>query len=427
MQRMRVAYFVAEYHRFTGSQRQLLQLVRELPRSEVDPIAIFPGEGPCTQAFRDAGLPVIVLEAPKELQIFGKKILHYSRLRQAALFGGWVLPYSFRVYRLLRRLDVALLHCNTSRALLLGSVVPALCGCPVVLHVRGRVQLSGRFLGSVCDALSSRIVLISATLADGLTARGRAKAVTIPESIDPNWDRLASEPTEEGASLEGEKRPVVVTFASITPFKGYHHLIEAARIVSERAGENAPLFLAIGATNEYSDDEKAYTRHLHELVAQYKLTNWRFLGWRANPYPYYRLATAVVLPSVIDETLTFDGRRSRVQGTEGFGQTVLEAHYLGKPVVATAVPGVVDQVVDGLNGLLVQPGDAKALAEAIWQLLREPDLARRMGKQAREMAIQRFPHGSTVRGTLALYASLQKNSGKYRKHSGMGGCSSGAA
>ena len=67
------------------------------------------------------------------------------------------------------------------------------------------------------------------------------------------------------------------------------------------------------------------------------------------------------------------------------GQVVLfEAMALGKPVVATRAVGTVDYVRDGENGLLVEPGDAGALADAIQRLLRNPDLARSLAATALE-------------------------------------------
>lgn len=67
------------------------------------------------------------------------------------------------------------------------------------------------------------------------------------------------------------------------------------------------------------------------------------------------------------------------------GQVVmLESMAMGTPVVATRAAGTVDYIRDGENGLLVEPGDATALAQAVRRLLENPDEADRLGKQALE-------------------------------------------
>ena len=67
---------------------------------------------------------------------------------------------------------------------------------------------------------------------------------------------------------------------------------------------------------------------------------------------------------------------------EGFGIVYLEAAAYGKPVVAGNVAGALDAVLDGETGLLVDPTDPRAVADALTRLLREPELAARLGRAA---------------------------------------------
>ena len=71
---------------------------------------------------------------------------------------------------------------------------------------------------------------------------------------------------------------------------------------------------------------------------------------------------------------------------EGLGRVIVEAFLRARPVVASRVGGIPDIVEDGVNGLLVPPGDTRALADAIERLLRERDLAERLGKAGLETA-----------------------------------------
>ena len=77
---------------------------------------------------------------------------------------------------------------------------------------------------------------------------------------------------------------------------------------------------------------------------------------------------------------------------EGFGLTVAEAMWKGRPVVATAVGGIQDQIVDGENGVLLRdPRDLDAYGDAVRGLLEEPERAARMGEAAQAARARRVP------------------------------------
>ncbi len=102
---------------------------------------------------------------------------------------------------------------------------------------------------------------------------------------------------------------------------------------------------------------------------------------------YYERAAVVVCPS----------RR------EGYGVAAREAMAHGRPVVATAVGGLVDAVEDGVTGLVVLPRDPAALRAAIERLLADRALRDRLGEAARERARADFSWNAATQATIAAY------------------------
>ena len=103
--------------------------------------------------------------------------------------------------------------------------------------------------------------------------------------------------------------------------------------------------------------------------------------------PYFERAAVVVCPS----------RR------EGYGVVAREAMAYGRPVVATAVGGLVDAVEDGVTGILVPPRAANALRTALEKLLADPELRRQLGEAGRKRARERFSWDAATTATLAAY------------------------
>jgi glycosyltransferase involved in cell wall biosynthesis len=91
---------------------------------------------------------------------------------------------------------------------------------------------------------------------------------------------------------------------------------------------------------------------------------------------------------------------------EGMSNAVLEYMAAGRAVVATAVGANVELIEDGVHGLLVPPGDAGRLAQAVDGLLRDPARAARLGAAARRRARERYGREAMVRRFEAFYEEL---------------------
>jgi glycosyltransferase involved in cell wall biosynthesis len=117
-----------------------------------------------------------------------------------------------------------------------------------------------------------------------------------------------------------------------------------------------------------------------------------FVEQTANIETYYRSASMFVLPSL----------------REGLPNALLEAMACGLPCIASRLAGVTDAVIEhAVNGLLVAPGDAGALAAAIDLLLADPDRGRSLAVRARDTIRQRFSLRATAEQSLAAYRELE--------------------
>ena len=163
--------------------------------------------------------------------------------------------------------------------------------------------------------------------------------------------------------------------------KGVGTLIAAVNLVHKENPE-AGLWLVGGG---YSAEE---VRKLG-LSDEVRLIMTGSAGVDAVDLPiYYDLAYMVVLPST----------------SESFGKVLVEANACGKPVVATATTGAKEIVEDGVNGFLVPIGDSQALAEKTLLLLRNPELAQRMGDNGRRIVREKF--GDNTAKIIGLWKEL---------------------
>ena len=181
---IRVLFFVSEYDRFNGAQRSLLQLVRNLPSAGVDPVVAFPGKGRCTAAYEAAGVPIEIIPAPASLNTFGQHLLNTSARQKTALLLNAVLPFGSKVVEVMRSRRINILHCNTTRSLLLAAAPVAVRRYPIVWHVRGQLHPFSRSVRLACQLLASRIILVAQALRSAIHPYFWRKCRVIYNAID---------------------------------------------------------------------------------------------------------------------------------------------------------------------------------------------------------------------------------------------------
>jgi phosphatidyl-myo-inositol dimannoside synthase len=175
----------------------------------------------------------------------------------------------------------------------------------------------------------------------------------IPPGVDPVDD--------SGADKDG--RPTLLTVARLEDeYKGHDVVLRALPLIAKEVPDVRWVVLGDGSLRP----------RLEGLAAKVGVKDHvRFLGDLADDERdrWYRRAHVFVMPS----------RLPQGGGGEGFGIVYLEAAAHGLPVVAGNVGGAQDAVIHGETGLLVEPTDARAVAEAATALFRDRELAARLG------------------------------------------------
>ncbi|MGH7506551.1 MAG: glycosyltransferase family 4 protein, partial [Longimicrobiales bacterium] len=188
------------------------------------------------------------------------------------------------------------------------------------------------------------------------------------------FDRAAGSVSRVRAELGLAGDDILITnVGRLIPWKGQDYFIDAlAEVVREEPRVKALLVGDAGPTRQSREFEES----LRQRVADRQLQDHViFTGFRAD-VPGVMAASDVVVHSSCDP--------------EPFGRVIVEAMAARRPVVATAAGGVPEIVEDGRTGLLVPLRDARAMADAIRQLICNPEAARSMGERARTDAEARF-------------------------------------
>ncbi|MCH9695859.1 MAG: glycosyltransferase [Gammaproteobacteria bacterium] len=95
---------------------------------------------------------------------------------------------------------------------------------------------------------------------------------------------------------------------------------------------------------------------------------------------------------------------------EGFPNSIVEAMAMGKPVIATAVGGVVDAVEDGETGVLVEPGNHSAMSDAIRSLCENAELRNKMGMAGLSIAQERYSRAAVISALMNIYRQMSAES-----------------
>ena len=287
-------------------------------------------------------------------------------VREVAMRNDLDLGAVARLAAAFRELAPDLVHLHTGRATWLGGLGARRAGRPAITTRRMDREVRrgwrtrvvyGPLPRALGGPLVRRAVAISPAVERCLLEGGVDARIVrvIASSVDPDAARplVAREDTRRALGADDDEL-VLLTLASLVPRKGIDVLVDALGLLAARGA--APVAWIAGEGEQRAALEaRAAGLGLGGRV--------RFLGRRDDARDLLAACDAFVLPA----------RR------EGLGVAALEAMAAARPVVASRVGGLAEAVVDGRTGILVEPGDARALADAIERLARDPALRARLG------------------------------------------------
>jgi glycosyltransferase involved in cell wall biosynthesis len=350
---------------YSGSERSLLDIVEGLRAEAPHELLLLAGkDGPIRAEFERSVASVTLVDAPKlsrRLGILPRYVASFGRTHAA-------------IRRLKRERGVSLVYVNTSMfpQALLGA---ALCGIPRVVHVHEVATTYPAWYYRLVTGMVSRFATRIVTVCDyigrqkqiGSRSRFAAKAVVIRNS-----SAYAAGPAERTI-----RRPArLLSVIPVTRRKGIEELGECARLLSRALGPGAFQWTVVGRIAEPS----VHARVAAELADAGLADAVRFHGAETDLTQYYAAADILVHPS----------------RSEAFPRTLVEAANFSLPVVVTDAGGSREGVRDGHTGFIVPVGDAQAMADRIRKLIGDPDLYRRMSRQAQQHFQREFTRARMI-------------------------------
>jgi glycosyltransferase involved in cell wall biosynthesis len=360
-----------------GAEWQLLELLRRLDRSRFRPVLASVQFSSYRELEIGAG-DAAIRAAYDALDVPHYRITGHGRnsTRNAR-----------ELMRIIRREHIEVVHTNLYAGETWGRLAALLTRRPIVTHKRGIPFKSARPQNVLVDwllnLLSRRVIVVNETIERRLRQLQWLppdRCSVVYPGIDPSlWQRAGEAETaalRRELGLEGKQ--VVTAVGRLRPIKGLAYLVQAMPEIVSSCPDARLLLVGHGVQEE----------ELRRTVARFGVGGEvRFLGSRSDVRQLLSLSDVAVLPSI----------------SEASPVALMEAAFVGVPVVATWVGGVPEIVRDGVTGTLVPPRSPRALASAVVGLLREPDTRTRMSEAAIEWAHYAFDIDRTVRQIEAEY------------------------
>jgi sugar transferase (PEP-CTERM/EpsH1 system associated) len=365
--KIKIAHVTGWLH-FAGKENGIVNLVNGLdPEIFENYIFTFVKDGPLTARINPACCRVVEL---------GEKL------------GGDYRLY-FKLAKAFRQHRIHIAHTHSWATLLEGVIGAKLARVPIIIHgEHGTMKTDTKmhiYLQRLLWHTTDQVLSVSEVLRENLhTTIGfpKERIRVIANGVELSRFQSSRNGVDYKARLG--LPPEALTFGTVgrlVPVKAYPILLKASKLVFQQIPQAHLLIVGEGPLNDV----------LLQMVRKYDMADRvRFLGWRPDVPEILKALEVYVLASE----------------SEGMSNTILEAMASGLPVVATAVGGNPELVVEGETGLLVPPYHPRALASAVTKLLQDPARRLMMGEAGRHRIEKEFSLETMVRNYANLYVEV---------------------
>jgi glycosyltransferase involved in cell wall biosynthesis len=351
-----------------GASRMLLRCIKHLDRQQFELLVVLPQDGPLKKLIEAEGIKVIL---HPQLSFISRQEFHSWKI---ILF---FLTYPVSVcylWWLIRRRQIDLVYVNTG-VIVSPALAAWLARVPHIWHIRESFQefqsiwpLYSRFI----TRFSAKVIAVSNPIANQFCSRDNV--VVIHDGFSQSEFQVSKNNLRTEFQLRhGLTGHFVVGCVGRIKLvrKGQEFLIQTTALLKQRGLPIKALIVGVPFPGNESHLEQI-RRMVSELGIE---ENVVFTGELQDTRGAYAAMDVLALTSAQPEP---------------FGNVVMEAMGMGVPVIATNIGGSLDQVVDGVTGLLVTPGDPAALAESIEKLMNDPNLRRQMSEASVSRIRERF-------------------------------------
>jgi glycosyltransferase involved in cell wall biosynthesis len=364
-------------HVFGGGKQAFYNLISRLDRRRFNPLVATAPTGRYAEMLRAVGVRLIPL----------------------AMNNRFDLRIPYRLARIVREHAVTIIHSHgggradffihlTSKLVNVPVKITTVANLverwfdvnPIQLYVYKKIQ-------SKTEKTFDHFICVSDYLADHLIRQhglDRTKINTIYNGVDLDYfEGTPDYPKIKNEFLQKGERILIGAVGRLVAEKGLKYLLTSMPKVLKRFSEARLLLVGDGALR--TDLERIAI----DLDLTGKVT---FVGFRSDIKEILSSLDILVLPSLL----------------EGFPMIILEAMAMAKPIVASDIPGIREQIIDGKNGILVPIKDPNAMAAAIINILADRKVAENIGLAARKTVDEKFSIERMVAETESLYLSLLK-------------------